>query len=80
MLVSLSIAVGAADRVARADEGARQAMELALGRGGDQAVIRKGGGYVFYGGRRQPEALQSRVKMRLFSKALRQLFDNTGVV
>lgn len=80
MLVSLSIAVGAADRVQRADESARQAMELALGRGGDQAVIKKGGGYVFYGGRRQPEALQSRVKMRLFSKALKQLFDNTGDV
>ena len=80
MLVSLSIAVGAADRVQRADESARQAMELALGRGGDQAVIKKGGGYVFYGGRRQPEAMQSRVKMRLFSKALRQLFENTGDV
>ena len=80
MLVSLSIAVGAADRVTRADESARQAMELALGRGGDQAVIKKGGGYVFYGGRRQLEAMQSRVKMRLFSKALRQLFDNTGDV
>jgi len=80
MLVSLSIAVGAADRVARADESARQAMELALGRGGDQAVIKKGGGYVFYGGRRQMEAMQSRVKMRLFSKALHQLFDNTGDV
>ncbi len=80
MLVSLSIAVGAADRVMRADEAARQAMELALGRGGDQAVIKKGGGYVFYGGRRQLEAMQSRVKMRLFSKALRQLFDNTGDV
>lgn len=80
MLVSLSIAVGAADRVQRADESARQAMELALGRGGDQAVIKKGGGYVFFGGRRQPEAMQSRVKMRLFSKALRQLFENTGDV
>jgi c-di-AMP phosphodiesterase-like protein len=80
MLVSLSIAVGASERVARADEGARQAMELALGRGGDQAVVRKGGGYVFYGGRRQMEAMQSRVKMRLFSKALRQLFENTGDV
>ncbi len=78
MTVSLSIAVGASDRVARSDESARQAMELALGRGGDQAVIRKGGGYVFYGGKRQPEAMQSRVKMRLFSKALRQLFENTG--
>ena len=80
MLVSLSIAVGASDRVVRADESARQAMELALGRGGDQAVIKKGGGYVFYGGRRQMEAMQSRVKMRLFSKALHQLFDNTGDV
>lgn len=80
MLVSLSIAVGASDRVARADESARQAMELALGRGGDQAVIKKGGGYVFFGGKRQPEAMQSRVKMRLFSKALRQLFENTGDV
>ena len=80
MLVSLSIAVGAADRVTRADESARQAMELALGRGGDQAVIKKGGGYVFYGGRRQLEAMQSRVKMRLFSKALRQLFENAGDV
>ncbi len=80
MLVSLSISVGAADRIQHADESARQAMELALGRGGDQAVIKKGGGYMFYGGRRQPEALQSRVKMRLFSKALRQLFDNAGDV
>ena len=80
MLVSLSIAVGASDRVMRADGSARQAMELALGRGGDQAVIKKGGGYVFYGGRRQLEAMQSRVKMRLFSKALRQLFENTGDV
>ena len=80
MTVSLSIAIGAADRVLQADESARQAMELALGRGGDQAVIKKGGGYVFFGGRRQPEALQSRVKMRLFSKALHQLFENAGDV
>lgn len=80
MKVSLSIAVGAADRIGGADESARQAMEIALGRGGDQAVVKKGGGYVFYGGKRQPEAMQSRVKMRLFSKALRQLFENAGDV
>ena len=80
MPVSLSIAVGVADRITRAEESARPAMALALGRGGDQAVIKKGGGYVFYGGGRQLEAMQSRVKMRLFSKALRQLFDNSGDV
>ena len=78
--VSLSIAVGVADRINQSDESARQAMELALGRGGDQAVVKNGANYSFYGGRRQIESVQSRVKTRLFSKALRQLFENAGDV
>ena len=80
MAVSLSISIGAADRITLSDESARQAMELALGRGGDQAVVKRGANYTFYGGKRQVEAMQSRVKMRLFSKALRQLFENAGDV
>lgn len=78
--VSLSIAVGMAQRVAQSEESARLAMELALGRGGDQAVVRDGADYRFYGGRKQQDARQSRVKMRLFAKALRQLFENNGDV
>lgn len=78
--VSLSIAVGIADRIQQSDESARQAMELALGRGGDQAVIKSGTAYRFYGGKRQLDTVQSRVKSRLFSKALRQLFENAGDV
>ncbi|MEL7603248.1 MAG: DHH family phosphoesterase [Bacillota bacterium] len=75
--VTLSIAVGAAARITAADEAARQAMELALGRGGDQAVVKSGTNYSFYGGRRQLESGQSRVKTRLFAKALRQLMENS---
>ena len=78
--VSLSVAVGVADRIAQSDESARQAMELALGRGGDQAVVKRGVNYTFYGGKRQRETMQSRVKARLFAKALRQLFENAGDV
>lgn len=78
--VSLSVAVGVADRIAQSDESARQAMELALGRGGDQAVVKRGTNYTFYGGKRQLESMQSRVKARLFAKALRQLFENAGDV
>ncbi len=78
--VSLSIAVGVADHIQQSDESARQAMELALGRGGDQAVVKVGTNYRFYGGKRQMESMQSRVKTRLFSKALRQLFENAGDV
>ena len=78
--MSLSIAVGVADRIESSDFSARQAMELALGRGGDQAVIKSGANYRFYGGKRQLESMQSRVKSRLFAKALRQLFENAGDV
>lgn len=78
--VSLSVAVGMAPRIAQSEEGARTAMELALGRGGDQAVVREGAEYRFYGGKKQQDARQSRVKMRLFAKALRQLIEGGGDV
>ena len=79
--VTLSIAVGAEEGVYRSDESAREAMELALGRGGDQAVVKHGMGYTFYGGKRQMSSpKQSRVKTRLFAKALRQLMENSDLV
>lgn len=79
--VTLSIAVGAEERVMRSDESAREAMELALGRGGDQAVVKHGINYTFYGGKRQVSSpKQSRVKTRLFAKALRQLMENSDQV
>ena len=79
--VTLSIAVGVENRIALADESARQGMELALGRGGDQAVVKRGTQYSFYGGKRQVATTkQSRVKARLFAKALRQLMENADQV
>lgn len=79
--VTLSIAVGVESRIAQSDESARQGMELALGRGGDQAVIKRGTGYTFYGGQKQVKSTkQSRVKARLFAKALRQLMENSDQV
>ena len=76
--VSLSIGVGVADYLSQSNDGANQALELALGRGGDQAVVKNGINYTFYGGKMQLDSLQSRVKTRLFAKALRQLFENSG--
>ncbi len=81
--VTLSISVGVADRIAASDESARNAMQLALGRGGDQAVIKRGSGYSFFGGKRQVTTRNSRVKTRLFAEALRQLMeasDNVFIV
>ena len=79
-VVSLSMALGVAPRLHQSEQDARQAMELALGRGGDQVVVKDGADYRFFGGRIQQDARQSRVKARLFSKALLQLFENSGDV
>ena len=81
--VTLSISIGAADHISASDEAARNAMQLALGRGGDQAVIKRGSNYSFYGGKRQVTTRNSRVKTRLFAEALRQLMeasDNVFIV
>ena len=79
--VTLSIAVGVENRIAISDESAQQAMELALGRGGDQAVVKRGTQYAFYGGKRQVATTkQSRVKARLFARALRQLMETADQV
>lgn len=78
--ITLSVSVGVEDRIQRSDESARQGMELALGRGGDQVVVKKGASYNFYGGKKQITTKQSRVKMRLFAKALRQLLENSDQV
>ncbi len=78
--VSLSIGFGIAPRLNQSEQDARRALELALGRGGDQVVVKDGTDYRFYGGKRQHDPRQSRVKARLFSKALYQLFENSGDV
>lgn len=78
--VSLSIGFGIAPRLVQSEQDARKAMELALGRGGDQVVVKDGTDYRFYGGKRQHDPRQSRVKARLFSKALFQLFESSGDV
>ena len=48
-------------------------MDIALGRGGDQAVIRKGGQYKFFGGRAQEVEKRTKVKARIISQALEEL-------
>ncbi len=78
--VTLSISIGVASRIAASDEAARNGMQLVLGRGGDQAVVKKGTSYAFYGGKRQVTTRNSRVKARLFAEALRQLMKTADAV
>ena len=51
---------------------ARVAIDLALARGGDQAVIKNCDGITYYGGRREQTAKNTRVKARVKAEALRE--------
>ena len=53
-----------------------EAMDLVLGRGGDQAVIRRKGKYEFYGGKKQEVEKRTKVKARTVATALEELIEN----
>jgi len=61
-------------------ESASAAMDIALGRGGDQAVIRKEGKYSFFGGKTQEVEKRTRVKARVISHALEELIQKADQV
>ncbi|MBQ8379451.1 MAG: DHH family phosphoesterase [Clostridia bacterium] len=52
---------------------AKAAMDIALGRGGDQAVVREDGKYLFFGGRAQEVEKRTKVKARIVAHALEEL-------
>lgn len=56
-------------------EAARSAMELALGRGGDQAVLKSADRITYYGGKSQGTEKSTRVKARVKTLAFRELLE-----
>ena len=56
------------------------AMDIALGRGGDQAVVRKDGRYYFFGGKTQEVEKRTKVKARVISHALEELIQKSDNV
>lgn len=59
---------------------ARAAIDLALGRGGDQVVLKDGDNFRFFGGRSRELEKRTRVKARVIAFALRELVDQCSKV
>ena len=59
---------------------AKNTIDIALGRGGDQAIIRKNGKYTFFGGRTQELEKRTKVKARSVSNALEELMVESNNV
>lgn len=74
MAVTISIGIGL-DGLSYAQnyEFARNAIDLALGRGGDQAVVKTPESITYYGGKSQQVEKNTRVKARVKAHALREI-------
>lgn len=70
---TLSIGLGlSSDAYSQSYNFARVAIDLALARGGDQAVIKDCHGITYYGGKREQTSKNTRVKARVKAEALRE--------
>ena len=56
---------------------AQATIDIALGRGGDQAILRKNGKYTFFGGRTQEVEKRTKVKARIVAHALEELINES---
>ncbi len=81
MSVTMSIGVGL-DGLSYAQnyEFARNAIDLALGRGGDQAVVKSPESIIYYGGKSQQVEKNTRVKARVKAHALREIITTRDKV
>ena len=77
MAVTLSIGMGMnGESYSQCYDYARAAIDMALGRGGDQAVVKDGERIRYYGGKSQQLEKTTRVKARVKAHALRELMEN----
>lgn len=75
--VTLSIGVGrGANTLAESEAYARQALDMCLGRGGDQAAVKTEGGFEFFGGISKGVEKSAKVKTRIIATALKELAIN----
>ncbi|MCR4896191.1 MAG: DHH family phosphoesterase [Lachnospiraceae bacterium] len=81
MAVTISIGLGV-DGLTYAQnyEFARNAIDIALGRGGDQAVIKTPEAVTYYGGKSQQVEKSTRVKARVKAHALREIISARDLV
>lgn len=81
MAVTISISLGLSGKTYGENyEYARVAMELALARGGNQAVTKEGDNITYFGGSSQQVDKNTRVKARVKAQALREFIQNNDKV
>lgn len=74
---TLSVGVFGGETVKACEKGARKALEMALGRGGDQVAVKTVDGYDFFGGVSKSAEKRNKVRSRIMGSALRELIKSS---
>ncbi len=77
--ISIGIGIGG-DTLNKNNISSKKALEMALGRGGDQVVIRENGKFKYFGGNSKETEKRTKVKARIMAKNLRELMENSDNV
>lgn len=78
---TLSIGIGKdSPSIPELYKNAKLSLEMALSRGGDQAVVRNQVDFAFYGGRTKATEKRTKVKSRVMANAFRELIADSGEV
>ncbi len=78
--ITLSIGIGEAEEFQSAEKAARLALDMALGRGGDQAALHTPNGFEFYGGHSKGVEKRTKVRTRIMASALHDLIMSSDNV
>lgn len=79
--VTVSIGIGRNfNSLTESKDDARAAFDLAIGRGGDQAIIKRSDKYTFYGGKTKEVEKSTRVKVRIKAYAFKELLHDADKV
>ncbi len=78
---TLSIGVGSdGENMLQNETYAYNALDMALGRGGDQAIIKNNEKYIFFGGKTQETEKRTKVKARVVAEAIKQLLTENDEI
>ena len=77
---TLSIGVSGGETLRKCETNARQALDMAIGRGGDQAALFKTDTYEFFGGVSKGVEKRSKARTRIVSSSIAKLMENSSRV
>ncbi len=78
--ITLSIGISRGDTLRECEKNARQALDMAIGRGGDQAAILKNDSYEFFGGISKGVEKRSKARTRIVASAIQKLMESSSDV